>query len=241
MAVNARERQMPRSPSRRKNKNQPDPRDNHIRRHLPAWVALAAVMVILLPNAARVTLDAGGRVLETIPGWIDGLLHGSSPIAPLFSPQVQHWGRDIERWATEHDLDPNLLATVMQIESCGHPTVNSYAGAQGLFQVMPFHFSMDENQLDPNTNARRGADFLNVCLAASGGDAGLAMACYNGGQSILSKAYSAWSDQTQRYYYWGSGIYEAATQNKANSPRLDEWLTAGGQRLCQMAATALGI
>lgn len=241
MAVKTHERQLPRPSPRRKTQSQPDPRDNPVRRHLPAWLALAAVMVILLPNVTRVTLDAGGRVLSTIPRWVSGLLYGSSPIAPLFSPQVQHWGRDIERWAAENNLDPNLLATVMQIESCGHPTVSSYAGAQGLFQVMPFHFSLDEVQLDPNTNARRGADFLNVCLAASGGDAGLAMACYNGGQSVLSKSYNAWSDQTQRYYYWGSGIYEAASQRQSSSPRLDEWLTAGGQRLCQQADAALGI
>ena len=241
MAVNTRERQLPRPAPRRKSPTRQNPRDSHVRRHLPAWLALAAVMVILLPNATRVTLDAGGRVLETIPGWVSGLLYGSSPIAPLFSPQVQHWGRDIGRWAAEYNLDPNLLATVMQIESCGHPSVSSNSGAQGLFQVMPFHFSVDENQLDPNTNARRGADFLNVCMAAAGGDTGLAMACYNGGQSVLSKSYNAWSDQTQRYYYWGSGIYEAATQHQTSSQRLNEWLNAGGQRLCEQAGAALGI
>ncbi|MEZ4668717.1 MAG: lytic transglycosylase domain-containing protein [Anaerolineae bacterium] len=241
MAVKTHERSMPRPAPRRKNPKKNAIQNNLIRRHLPAWMALAAVMVILLPNVTRVTLDAGGRIFSSFTEWASNLLYSSSPIAPLFSPEVQHWGHDIGRWAADNNLDPNLLATVMQIESCGHPTVSSYAGAQGLFQVMPFHFSMDENQLDPNTNARRGADFLKVCLAAAGGDAGLAMACYNGGQSVLTQPYAAWSDQTQRYYYWGSGIYEAASQHQASSERLNEWLAAGGQRLCQQAGAALGM
>ncbi len=55
----------------------------------------------------------------------------ASPIAPLFTPEVQQWSDEIIRWAAEHDLDPNFVATVMQIESCGHPEVVSRAGATG--------------------------------------------------------------------------------------------------------------
>jgi soluble lytic murein transglycosylase-like protein len=203
-----------------------------IKRHLPAWILLAAVLMILGPRVIAVTTQA-----------LNHLAHGSSSsdIAPLFSPAVQHWGQDIDRWANANDLDPNLLASVMQIESCGHPTINSVAGAQGLFQVMPFNFQVGDNYLDPETNAERGANVLKQCKGFANGDAGLAMACYNGGPSVLSKPFAAWADQTQRYYYWGTGIYEAATQYQSDSPRLDEWLAAGGAKLCQMAGTALGI
>ncbi len=243
MSVKTRDRQAPRSSrSRKKPVNQiwmnlPVP----FKRHLPAWLVLAAVLAILAPRVVLVTFEAGGRVISTIPATIDRLLHGSSDIAPLFSPAVQHWGQDIDRWASTNDLDPNLLATVMQIESCGHPTINSYAGAQGLFQVMPFNFQAGDNYLDPETNAERGMNVLKQCKGFANGDVGLAMACYNGGPSVLSKPFAAWSDQTRRYYYWGTGIYEAATQHQSNSPRLDEWLAAGGAKLCQMAGTALGI
>jgi soluble lytic murein transglycosylase-like protein len=201
-----------------------------IKRHLPAWLVLAAVLMILAPRVALV-------ITQTI----NRLRYGSTNIAPLFSPEVQHWGQDIERWATTNDLDPNLLATVMQIESCGHPTINSYAGAQGLFQVMPFNFQVGDNYLDPETNAERGMNVLKQCKGFAKGDVGLAMACYNGGPSVLSKPVTAWADQTRRYYYWGTGIYEAASQHQYSSSRLDEWLAAGGATLCQMAGTALGI
>lgn len=241
MSVKTRDRQAARSANTRK---KPDKRINlpaPVQRHLPAWLVLAAVLAILTPRVAVVTFEAGGRVISTIPSFIERLLHPSNIIAPLFSPEVQHWGSDINRWATSNDLDPNLLATVMQIESCGHPTINSYAGAQGLFQVMPFNFQAGDNYLDPDTNAERGANVLKQCKGFANGDVGLAMACYNGGPSVLSKPFAAWSDQTQRYYYWGTGIYEAASQNQSSSPRLNEWLAAGGAKLCQMAESALGI
>lgn len=166
---------------------------------------------------------------------------GSGLLAPLFTAQIDQWDEEIVRWAQEYDLDPNLLATVMQIESCGHPTVSSPAGAQGLFQVMPFHFDAGEDMLDPDTNARRGAAFLNLCLDLANGDTGLAMACYNGGPSVLETNFDAWHPEPQRYYYWGTGIYADAQQNRSSSARLDEWLDAGGINLCNRASSALGL
>lgn len=165
----------------------------------------------------------------------------SGHIAPLFTQEIQHWNGDIQRWAQTYNLDPNLLATVMQIESCGHPNIGSSAGAQGLFQVMPFHFSSTENQLDPDTNALRGANFLNYCLTAANGDAGMALACYNGGPSVLGRPYANWVAETQRYYQWGTGIYSDALNGNAQSPTLDRWLAAGGGTLCDWASTELGI
>ena len=138
---------------------------------------LSAAMLILLPHLLVFSLEFGGRALSAFPRFISSLFYGTIPIAPLFTPEVKFWASDISRWAHEDDLDPNLLATVMQIESCGHPTISSYAGAQGLFQVMPFHFDANENQLDPDTNAKRGADYLNICTGMANGDPGLSLAC----------------------------------------------------------------
>lgn len=193
-----------------------------------------------LLETARNVGGAGNDVVESMD---QTLTFGgaSGHIAPLFTQEIQHWNNDIQRWALTYSVDPNLLATVMQIESCGHPTVGSSAGAQGLFQVMPFHFGSGENQLDPDTNAMRGANFLNYCLNASNGNAGLAMACYNGGPSVISRATASWPAETQRYYQWGTGIYADALNGSNQSPTLDRWLAAGGGTLCEWASTELGI
>ena len=57
-------------------------------------------------------------------------------IAPLFTPEIQHWAPQIVAWAAAVGIDPNMSATVMQIESCGEPNAVSSAGPHGLVQVM---------------------------------------------------------------------------------------------------------
>ncbi len=163
--------------------------------------------------------------------------HIATTISPLFTPEVQYWAPQIAQWAQDYNLDPNLIATVIQIESCGDPTVGSGAGAQGLFQVMPFHFAVGENMTDVQTNAMRGLTYLSQGLQKADGNAGLALAGYNGGHGVISWGWARWPDETRRYFYWGMGIYEDATNGKDSSTRLQEWLQAGGSSLCQRAAT----
>ena len=78
----------------------------------------------------------------------------SGGIAPLFTPEVQAWEAQILAWSEKYQLDPNLVATVMQIESCGYIQARSGAGAMGLFQVMPYHFQEGEDPYHPATNAK---------------------------------------------------------------------------------------
>jgi soluble lytic murein transglycosylase-like protein len=80
---------------------------------------------------------------------------GEGQIASFFSPEVKYWQPHIIKWARQYQLDANLIATVMQIESCGNAAAVSHAGAMGLFQVMPFHFMPGENAFDPAINAKR--------------------------------------------------------------------------------------
>jgi len=131
-------------------------------------------------------------------------------------------------------LDPNLVATVMQIESCGYSRAKSPAGAIGLFQVMPYHFKEGENPYQPDTNARRGLSYLRQSLE-SGGNTRLALAGYNGGINGTKNPEEYWPDETLRYLYWGVRIYQDTKEGKEHSPRLEEWLNSGGDYLCQLA------
>lgn len=162
-------------------------------------------------------------------------------ISPIFTAEVRYWESDIVRWAAGQNLDPNIVATIMQIESCGNPQAVSIAGARGLFQVMPFHFSADENMLDPDTNATRGLNFYNEQLRYTGNDKLLSFAGYNGGYAASGGAYANWPDETKRYHTWAKGIYEDAQSGAAESTTLDTWLAAGGAAGCQIAAAQLNI
>lgn len=162
----------------------------------------------------------------------------ADPHLALFTPEVRRWASHIEQWAADYALPPELVATVMQIESCGAPGVHSSAGAAGLFQVMPFHFQTNEDPLDVETNAARGLAYLAGGLERAGGRADLALAGYNGGHGLIDRDPAFWPEQTQRYVHWGSGILNDAALGRTSSPTLQAWLDAGGAHLCQQAAAS---
>jgi len=158
-------------------------------------------------------------------------------LSAVFTPEVRHWSPLIYAWASAYKVDPNLIATVIQIESCGDPLAVSRSGAQGLFQVMPFHFRAGEDMLEVLTNGRRGMEYLAKGLQIAGGDPGLALAGYNGGHGVISRGWAGWAEETRRYYQWGSGIYKDALQGSTSSATMDQWLKAGGNRLCEQASS----
>lgn len=232
-------------------------------RFLPVWGLLIVILIV----APSLPIQAARSVI----GWIGNLFPDSSSPAPVepvfivenpgalppqsdlptpnwsleiasfFTPEVQYWRDSIARWSLIYRIRPNMIATLIQIESCGDPTVVSQAGAQGLFQVLPLHFAEGEDPFDPETNARRGLEYFAEMLATANGDPGLAFAAYNGGPSVFYASPAEWPRETQDYQFWGSGIYEEAEMNLRESPTLLEWLSAGGASLCQQAAVTLGL
>ena len=165
----------------------------------------------------------------------------TSSLSPIFTPTVQYWGNSLFAWSAALGLDPNLAATVMQIESCGDPRALSTSGAMGLFQVMPFHFYTTDDPYNPETNAQRGLGYLVRSLERAGGDPRMALAGYNGGIGLIGRAEWTWPAETKRYVYFGGQIYEDARTGQSTSDRLNEWFTQYGAGLCNQAAQRLGL
>jgi soluble lytic murein transglycosylase-like protein len=172
---------------------------------------------------------------------LDSPLMTATGISPIFRAEVRHWADSISSWAAAAGVDPNLAATVMQIESCGDPRATSSAGAMGLFQVMPFHFRALENPYDPDTNATRGLAYLARSLSAGSGNARLALAGYNGGIGVISRGEWTWSAQTKRYVQYGVPIYEDARSGLSSSAALNQWYERYGVSLCRQASQRLGL
>ncbi len=220
---------------------------------LPALFVIGLALYFLVIQVAGDSLADWVGINESSDAVVakhyDGLYNTDRDLAKLFSPSVDYWEPAIFQWAQEYGLNPNLVATVIQIESCGDPYAVSIADAQGLFQVMPFNFQeAGLNQLDPLDNARIGLNILTECLRFSRDpdfdgvidgqpDVGLALVCYNGGPSVLSTPREQWVNESQNYYRWGTGIWLDASQGHSTSQTLNEWLAAGGSRLCTQAET----
>lgn len=197
-------------------------------------VSLVLLLLVKLKPAAEVPLPVEG-VAHPLPAAAAQTAAARPALSPVFAPEVQRWSEQIIDWALTYGLDPNMVATVMQIESCGDPNALSGAGAMGLFQVMPYHFQPGENSYDPDTNAMRGMLYLKERLAQTGGNVGQAFAGYNGGHVAAGSGWDQWAHETQRYFIWATGIYADAQAGLSESPTLNEWLAAGGNSLCVQA------
>jgi len=165
----------------------------------------------------------------------------SKGVSPIFRREVLYWADSIVKWASASNLDPNLVATIMQIESCGDPRALSSAGAMGLFQVMPYHFRPGENPYKPDTNALRGLGYLTHSLETADGDPRLAMAGYNGGIGVIRRAEATWHAQTRRYVQYGAPIYYDAVSGVESSNALNDWYSKYGASLCRQAGKRLGL
>jgi soluble lytic murein transglycosylase-like protein len=107
------------------------------------------------------------------------------------------YGDEINEYAKERGLDPNLVRALILQESYYNPKAKSGVGATGLMQLMPptakehagrlripFAVSRLEN---PEVNVRLGTYHLRMLLNMFSGNVYLAVASYNAGQGNVLK------------------------------------------------------
>jgi soluble lytic murein transglycosylase-like protein len=90
---------------------------------------------------------------------------------------------------TAHNVDADLLASVVRAESAGHSHAISRAGAQGLMQLMPGTAS-DLGVADtfaPNQNIQGGSAYLDWLLTRYHDDLKKALAAYNAGPAAVDR------------------------------------------------------
>jgi soluble lytic murein transglycosylase len=142
---------------------------------------LVALLVVVGGVAAFAVWTITGRAV--VPGV-------SARIYPI------QYREDIARVAERYDLDPYLVAAVVQTESGYDPGARSHAGAVGLMQLMPdtatwitglesWQGSDDPRLTDPEDNLELGACYLAYLVRTLGGGTTLALAAYNAGQGAV--------------------------------------------------------
>ena len=134
---------------------------------------------------------------------------GKSELAPFFAPAVRHWSDEIKHWSAQHDVDPHLLATVMQIESCGHPTVISNAPAPRVCsRSCPFILKRAKTCSTRRPTPNEAPASSITARGQADGVVGLTLACYNGGPSVINRARDRWSSETQKILSLGSRHFQ---------------------------------
>jgi soluble lytic murein transglycosylase-like protein len=95
----------------------------------------------------------------------------------------------LARAGEAHNLDVDLLASVVKAESDGNPKALSHAGAQGLMQLMPATANGlgVADSYKPDQNVRGGATYLAWLLDRYHDNLALALAAYNAGPEAVDK------------------------------------------------------
>jgi soluble lytic murein transglycosylase-like protein len=95
----------------------------------------------------------------------------------------------LTRAGAAHDLDVDLLASVVRAESGGHTRAVSRAGAQGLMQLMPSTAAKlgVADTFAPGQNIRGGTAYLDSLLRRYHDNLALALAAYNAGPGAVDR------------------------------------------------------
>jgi soluble lytic murein transglycosylase-like protein len=89
----------------------------------------------------------------------------------------------------EHNLDVDLLASLVKAESGGNSRAVSRAGARGLMQLMPGTATElgVADSFEPGQNLRGGSTYLDALLTRYHDNMALALAAYNAGPAAVDK------------------------------------------------------
>jgi len=158
--------------------------------HIRLYIADPNTGVSSQTNYLEVATDAIAHI-ETVP---DPPRTTTPPQIPPATPAAstptrQEMHQMLAHAGAAHNIDADLLASVVRAESGGHVRAVSRTGAQGLMQLMPTTASNMgvHDSFQPEENIAGGTAYLDQLLTRYHNNIALALAAYNAGPAAVDK------------------------------------------------------
>jgi len=150
--------------------------------------ANAVLRAETIPDLAPAA-EPGAPALGAIALGAPGSTASSSTLGVRPSPTPAEMREMLARAGTLHNIDADLLASVVHAESDGNALAVSRAGAQGLMQLMPATaFGLNvRNSFAPEENIGGGTAYLDQLLVRYHDNLALALAAYNAGPAAVDR------------------------------------------------------
>jgi hypothetical protein len=111
------------------------------------------------------------------------------PVAITAAPTKEEMHQMLAQAGAQHNIDEDLLASVVRAESGGQVRAVSRTGARGLMQLMPGTASVMgvDDAFRPDQNIAGGTAYLDYLLTRYHNNVALALAAYNAGPGAVDK------------------------------------------------------
>jgi hypothetical protein len=141
-------------------------------------------------NYLEVAADAVVRV-ETIVEALEPVVTVKipGPVTVMTAPTKEEMHEMLSHAGSKHNIDEDLLASVVRAESGGQVRAVSRTGARGLMQLMPGTASAMgvDDAFRPEQNISGGTAYLDSLLTRYHDNVALALAAYNAGPGAVDK------------------------------------------------------
>ena len=145
------------------------------------------------PNQASNFIDLSSQSIASVEILPDPPPPATATPAPP-SPSTQDIHSLLSQAGAQHNIDAELLASIVKAESGGHAHAVSRTGARGLMQLMPTTAQQlgVSDAFRPDQNIAGGSSYLDALLTRydSAGDSqglALALAAYNAGPAAVDR------------------------------------------------------
>ncbi len=142
--------------------------------------------LFLAPDAASSYVDIATSEIVAV----DALPPPPPPtVATTVNPAAPTLATLLSSAGTQHNIDVELLASLVHAESSGHARAVSRTGAQGLMQLMPGTARSlgVKDSLQPDQNINGGTTYLDWLLTRYRNNLALALAAYNAGPGAVDR------------------------------------------------------